>query len=92
MMSKIEKLLSKILLLGIMISSIFMFSGIFLSFLNHTYSSTLLNIGIFILIITPIIRIFSILTASILEKNSLYTAISLIVLVILLISFVIGIS
>lgn len=91
-MSKIEKLLSKILLIGIICSSIFMFLGIILNVLEQKYANYLLSIGIFILIITPIIRIFSILAASIIEKNSKYITISVIVLAILLSSFVIGVS
>ncbi len=55
-------------------------------------SKAYLMMGIFILILTPIIRLLGMLVQFIIEKNTLYVAISTIVLVVLVISFFMGIT
>lgn len=55
-------------------------------------SYSYLMIGIFILILTPIIRIISMLLKFISQKNYIYINISIIVLLILMISLIIGVT
>lgn len=107
----INKKLSLVLFLGVIISSVFILLGIFLAFLkqefNFSYSNYSLELffidlnnfnsvaflmcGIFFLILTPIIRVVCMLIEFYINKNFKYVYISFLVLIILLISFLIGV-
>lgn len=111
-LKKIEMYLSKILLVGVIASSLFIIFAIFLSYdkninLNTAYNYKLDNIlvdiislepvayyllGVFLLILIPIIRILTMLVQFIYQKNLKYIIISLLVIVILCVSLSLGIT
>ncbi|MBF0715293.1 DUF1634 domain-containing protein [Gemelliphila palaticanis] len=97
----------KILLYGVITSALFIIIGlikiafeknlsIYYEFdKNNIFTLSgvgIINTGIFILILTPIIRVIGMLLNYILEKNRTYTIISSIVLLILFISLILGVK
>lgn len=110
--NEIKNFISNILLIGVLMSSFFIFFGIIISifkkdiYINYSdinirsiilglikfNSYSYLMFGILLLIFTPIIRVLGMLLEFIIEKNKIYILISILVLIILFISLILGVN
>ena len=100
----INIVISNIIKTGVFISSFFIITGIILSFTDrYTFSEMIaglfslnyysyLMFGIFLLILTPVLRILGLLYVYIMEKDSNFIRICILVLVILTISLFLGVT
>lgn len=106
------KRISKVLVTGVVVSSLFILIGIALAVVNNDFafshssynmqlfitdlkafkSIAFLMLGVFILILTPIIRVIGMMIQYYFEKNYKYVYISLIILVVLAISLMLGVT
>ncbi|MBF0709989.1 MULTISPECIES: DUF1634 domain-containing protein [unclassified Gemella] len=110
-LKKIEKILSNLLFLGVILSSgLIIFASIFGNNkveYSHIYRYNFNNminglltldtasyymLGIFILILTPIVRVVSMLIQFVILKDKKYVVISFLVLLVLSISLIFGIT
>lgn len=85
-----NKLLSRVLLLGILTSVGLMSLGLSLYFLLSWSSLAIVNLGILVLIATPVLRVLAALVTFAVNGEKFYVFISTLVLSILLVSFLIA--
>ena len=96
----INIVISNIIKTGVFISSFFIITGIILSFINGAenilttdrYTFSEMIAGLFLLILTPVLRILGLLYVYIMEKDSNFIRICILVLVILTISLFLGVT
>ncbi len=87
-MKKIEldKLISYELKIGVIISAVIVLVGLFLAFTTNgsDISINIITVGVFVLFATPVIRVIMSVFLFAVERNALYTIITIIVLINLL--------
>ncbi|MEM2934447.1 MAG: DUF1634 domain-containing protein [Methanocellales archaeon] len=83
-----NKLLSRVLLLGVLLSVGLMSLGLSIYFFG--YDSLVINLGILMLIATPILRVLAALATFAINGEKFYVFISTLVFSILLVSFLIA--
>ncbi|MDR2660861.1 MAG: DUF1634 domain-containing protein [Lactobacillaceae bacterium] len=87
---KMEKYLGWVLRVGAGISMIIMILGLIMAILHNRNSDLILSVGLFIMILTPVIRVVASIFIFAEEKNWMYVKITLFVLFVLSLAFLIG--
>lgn len=86
----LEERIVSILRLGVIIAAILMSGGLILGFIGAAYATSVMTVGLVVLLLTPIFRVVATFLAYVWAKDWVYVTVSAIVLFILALGAVLG--
>lgn len=89
---KMEEYIGSLLRIGVFISVLLMSGGVFAYLGGTDKQDMLMKSGLFILILTPVIRVVASIFIFAAQKNKKYVVITVIVLLVLFAAFLVGIK